>query len=191
MSVKKSTKYVSLAVGIAFVMSVSSVMLHLDSEHSVSANKSSEDHHLSQTIDSKDRTIDNERFTHELSHDQIVSLTDQFMETLVQETNERNQVIHFDTKSVLLEEFEKITTKEVAADYVEFYFTEKNGELYIKPTETPPWFNENSDYDMIHEGNHTVKVIQENTTDLYGTYTIMIEFKWKDGQWRITGISHQ
>src|SRR5690625_7378097 len=58
---------------------------------------------------------ENQNKYHTLSHKQIVALTDQFMDTLVQKT-EDNKVINFDTKEKLLHAFDDIATKKVASD---------------------------------------------------------------------------
>ncbi|SFD93482.1 hypothetical protein SAMN05216238_10617 [Lentibacillus persicus] len=190
MQKKINSKYVSLILGIAFIITTT-ITLQSTSAQTVLASKYGGDHETSQAVKSKAEVVDKEQLSKELSHEQIVSLTDQFIDTLVQEADEQNRVVNFDTKSALLNEFENISTKEVAAGYVDYYYTEKNEGLYIKPTETPPWFNEHNDYDMIHKDSNTVYIKQENTTDLYGTYTIIFEFKWKADQWYISDISHQ
>src|SRR5699024_3713368 len=99
---------------------------------------------------------------HTLSHEQIITLTDQFMETLVQQTKDNNKVVNYHTKEELLAAFDKISTKEVALTYVDFYYHEDVDGLYIIPTETPPWFNKENDYDMVQLDNNKVKVEQEN-----------------------------
>src|SRR5690625_1746977 len=55
---------------------------------------------------------------HTLSRQQIITLTDQFMETLVQETEANNKVVDYHTKEELMVAFDKITTKKVASTYV-------------------------------------------------------------------------
>lgn len=125
-----------------------------------------------------------------LSHDKIVSLTNQFMDILVQDLNKHNKVVNFETKDALLNEFEKVTTREVASKYVDFYFTEKADGLYVVPTETPSWFQEKNDYDMIRKDGNVIQVVQQNKNDLYGGYTIKIEFTY-DEKWKITNIIHK
>src|SRR5690625_4379047 len=94
---------------------------------------------------------------HTLSHKQIVALTDQFMDTLVQKTKD-TKVINFDTKEELLHAFDGITTKEVALTYVDYYYYEEADGLYMIPTETPPWFNKENDYNVVQLGNGKAKV---------------------------------
>lgn len=177
----------------AIVLSVS-IIMPSSAQQVDSTNTSSQSHQLSEAAwsngvkETPESVKDNVQ--HDLSHEQISSMTDQFMDKLLQETDNRNKVIHYDTKSDLLGEFEKIAAKEVASKYVQYYFDEQSDGLYIKPTETPPWFQEQHDYDKIKKDDNTVEVVQTNQTDLYGTYTVTFEFTWEDNQWTITSIDH-
>ncbi|WP_010532317.1 hypothetical protein [Lentibacillus jeotgali] len=180
---------ISLVTGIAMILTLA-VVMSPTTQQTVSANKSSQSHELSKASQSKGGS-DKAVVKQELSHDQIISLTGAFMEKLSQETNNNNKVIHYNTKNALLNEFEEITSREVASEYVNYYFIEHSDGLYIKPTETPPWFQENNAYDMIRQDNNTAVVTQENKSDLYGIYTVNIEFTWKNNQWRISDINHK
>lgn len=123
------------------------------------------------------------------THEEIVKLTDQFMEILVQDINENYKVIAYQSKEELLEAFEEVTTKEVAKVYVDFYYEEKDDGLYIIPTETPPWFMEENPYDMVQLNNEQIKISQTNETVFYDAYSIEIELSF-DEKWKITKITH-
>lgn len=125
----------------------------------------------------------------DLTHEEIVSLTDEFMDIILQDIDNNYQVIHYETKDELLDEFKNISTYEAAEPYVEFYFDETEDGLYIIPTETPPWFNPDNDYDII-SSNKSARVIQENETDLDGKYTIQYDFIYEEDGWKITKIEH-
>ncbi|MFB4169247.1 hypothetical protein [Virgibacillus sp. JSM 102003] len=159
-------------------------MIQTTEGKTASAVESSNNHENSGVSDIKKESPEKE-----LTHDQIVSLTNQFMQTLVQDIDSNNKVVNYNTKNELLEEFEKVTTKNVAIKYVDYYYQNKTNGLYIKPTETPPWFNEKNDYDMIRREDNVVKVIQENKSDLYGAFTVEIEFTYHD-KWKITDINY-
>ncbi|MFD1361421.1 hypothetical protein [Lentibacillus salinarum] len=186
MTGKKRIVNVSFVMGI---ISLISYIAHPATEPAVLAEQD-KSHSVGEVNGSEHDLAEKENVKHELSHAKVVKLTDQFMDMILQETDEANKVIHFDTKQAVLKEFENITTKDVASDYVQFYFHEASDGLYLKPTETPPWFHENHDYDMIRKDAGTVEVVQKNTTDLYGTYTVSIEFSWDNDQWSITNINH-
>jgi len=125
-----------------------------------------------------------------LTHEQILNLTDQFMDTLVQGTDESNRVTTVDTKEQLLDQFDDVAAREVAEVYVDFYYNETAEGLYLIPTELPPWFIKENNYDRIQVDNNKVKIVQHNHLDLYGDYTIEIEFTY-DTNWEISQITHK
>lgn len=140
--------------------------------------------------DHKELSEEEQRETVSVSHKEITGLMEQFMNQIVQEIDEDYKVVHYQTKDELLDTFEKISTREVAITYVDFYFTEKDDGLYLLPTETPPWFIPENDYDVIQLNWNKVMVEQYNQLDLYGDYTIQVELTYIDGAWKITNITH-
>src|SRR5690625_5725860 len=114
---------------------------------------------------------ENQNKYHTLSHKQIVALTDQFMDTLVQKT-EDNKVINFDTKEKLLHAFDDIATKKVASTYVDYYYYEEADGLYMIPTETPPWFNKENDYNVVQLGNKDRKSTRLNSSHVAISYPV-------------------
>jgi hypothetical protein len=125
-----------------------------------------------------------------ITDEEIIQLTDEFMKLLVQEIDDNYRVIHFNTKEELQLAFDQIASKDVTSEYIDFYYEEKAHGLYIVPTETPPWFIQRNEYNVIQLNHHQVKVVQENQTDLYGSYKISYEFSFEvhDG-WKITKIT--
>ncbi|SDK08906.1 hypothetical protein [Sediminibacillus albus] len=124
-----------------------------------------------------------------LDHEHLTSVTKSFMDKLVQETTESFQVKNFDSKEELIDEFGTIASPSVAEKYIDVYYTEKADGLYLLPTETPPWFQSDSEYEMMDMENGKVKVIQENQTELYGSYKIELELTFTDS-WKITNTKH-
>ncbi|MBM7570902.1 hypothetical protein [Aquibacillus albus] len=123
-----------------------------------------------------------------LTHADVVAITEKFLQLLVQETDENYKVINHDSKASLLKEFRSVCEISVAKKYVDYYFEERNESLYIVPTETPPWFEKNQDYEMIDKG-HVYEITQTNESALYGSYKIEFEFTY-DKKWKITNITH-
>ncbi|MGM8216525.1 hypothetical protein ACLIA0_13225 [Bacillaceae bacterium W0354] len=113
----------------------------------------------------------------ELSHTQIVQVTKRFMDQLVQEVDDDYKVIKYNTMEQLKNSFSNIATKNVVDQFVDFYFVEKEDGLYIIPTDTPPWFESNADYEMKKIGDQSFLITQQNKSDLHGNYTIMFEIK--------------
>jgi len=126
----------------------------------------------------------------QLAHEDITRLTDQFMDLLVQDIDTDYKVKNFDTKEELLQAFDTITNRETASEYVDTLFVEKSDGLYAVPTETPPWFMKENEYDMIQLDNNRIKVVQDNYTALHGNYRVEFEFTYNQG-WKITDVVHK
>ncbi|MFD1020555.1 hypothetical protein [Thalassobacillus hwangdonensis] len=125
----------------------------------------------------------------QLDHELIVELTEGFMNQLVQPVDEANKVKNYDSKDSLLSDFEPYSSIEVARTYVDYYYKEDQEGLYIRPTETPPWFVNEAPYDNIKLDDRHFRIKQTNKSELYGEYTIQIDFEY-DGAWKITRIEH-
>ncbi|MGP4040544.1 hypothetical protein ACTWP4_11730 [Gracilibacillus sp. D59] len=149
--------------------------------------------HAQKNIGLKQIQVDNIKQiteTNDITHEEIVKLTDKFMDLLVQEIDDHYKVVRFNTKEELTNAFEPYIVKEAVKPYIDFYYKEKEDGLYIVPTETPPWFEKDKDYEKESEGNK-VTITQTNENELYGTYTIEIVFKKIDSKWKIANISHK
>ncbi|MUK90053.1 hypothetical protein GMD78_16905 [Ornithinibacillus sp. L9] len=177
------------ALIIAFVLFL---VFQLNELHFTSANDSIGEEGSQQTHveDLNDKTSNQESDSNQynITHMEIVKLTDEFMNILVQDIDEEYRVVHFDTKEELVRKFEEVTTQEVAFPYVDYYYNEEAGSLYIVPTETPPWFMEENDYDIVQLDENQIKIIQENQSVLYGNYIIEIVFTHHNDKWKITEI---
>ncbi|MFD2043726.1 hypothetical protein ACFSTA_06425 [Ornithinibacillus salinisoli] len=126
----------------------------------------------------------------ELSHDEIYHIMNSFMNMLVQETDEDYKVVHFGSKEELLKEFEKLSSRDVAAQFVDYYYYEEADNLYLVPTETPPWFMEKNEYDIVKSDQKQVKIVQGNHSVFFGDYTIEITFSNINSNWKITDIAY-
>ncbi|RLL46468.1 hypothetical protein D8M04_04480 [Oceanobacillus piezotolerans] len=124
----------------------------------------------------------------ELTHEELIYAIEGFMNTLVQDIDENYKAVRFQTKDELLTEFEKVTTKEVAEPYVDFYYREEEDGIYMLPTETPPWFVKDNEYETEKIDEQRVKIIQNNNTVIDGAYTIELELAYSDG-WKITDVT--
>ncbi|WP_096270990.1 hypothetical protein [Paucisalibacillus globulus] len=129
--------------------------------------------------------------TNSITHAEIVNLTDGFMEKLVQEADNLDKVKKYNNKDSLLKEFRNIATVEVVQPYLDYYYKEENNELYIIPTETPPWFDEQNEYDVVQLSQDKILVKQKNQSELYGEYGIDIEMTFANQEWKITKITHR
>ncbi|MFU0788473.1 hypothetical protein [Virgibacillus proomii] len=125
----------------------------------------------------------------DLSHEEIIKLSHQFINILLQPVDAKYRVENYQTKGDLYQKFNTISYQKVAEPYVEYYYKEKEDGLYLRPTSAPPWFKQDKPYEVVKESDNKVKIKQKNKSDIYGNYTIEIEFTFTD-QWRITNIHH-
>lgn len=145
---------------------------------------------VSTTINNQAVQLSLQDTTLAIKHDDIVQLTDLFMHTLVQETDKNYRVLEYPDKESIVDAFKHITTEDVVKAYVDYYFFEENGALYLVPTETPPWFDKQNGYDVVQLDKSTFLVKQDNQSELYGEYGIELEFTFLDQEWKITKITH-
>ncbi|MDY0405274.1 hypothetical protein P5G51_007525 [Virgibacillus sp. 179-BFC.A HS] len=129
--------------------------------------------------------------TGSLTANEIIRATDRFMNILVQKSDENYRVIGLQSKQALLNKFSDVATAEAARTFVDFFYTEKNDGLYIKPTETPPWFNKGNPYEMEQISPTHYLVKQKNKSSLHGNYSITLDFKRLQDNWKITGVSYK
>ncbi len=125
-----------------------------------------------------------------LTHKQVVAVTDEFMNTLVQDVDANYKVTNYKTKKALLTAFEEVTIRDIATDYIDYYYDEKADGLYIVPTETPPWFMKENPYTRKQTDKNKAQVKQTNNAYMYGTYTIILNFSY-GSDWKITNITIQ
>ncbi|WP_284141478.1 hypothetical protein [Virgibacillus sp. LDC-1] len=142
-------------------------------------------------LEQEQQSKSNGQAVKKLSEEELFQLSDQFMNTLVQESDDYYRVLDAQTKEDVILKFAGIATAEVASIYVDYYYREENGELYIVPTELPPWFQKANNYRMVQLNNHSVKVIQENQSDLDGNYHIEMEFTYDEKTWKISNVTYK
>ncbi|GAA0436817.1 hypothetical protein GCM10008983_11910 [Lentibacillus halophilus] len=115
----------------------------------------------------------------------VETLSHTFQQLLIQETNKNGRVQTFDSKSELIKKLTDVTTKELAQMYVNEYYHEKDGKLYLEAQDAPVWINTNQPYQTKKLSDQTYQVIQEAESELYGAYTLTVTFQLQDGQWKI------
>ncbi|WP_079710964.1 hypothetical protein [Paraliobacillus ryukyuensis] len=125
-----------------------------------------------------------------LSHEKIVEKTSAFMDILVQETDQQYKVKGMSTKQALIKAFNDVASSEVAKKYVDVYYNEKDDGLYIVPTELPPWFVADQDYQKEKISNNKYRIQQSNQSDLYGNYEIELELSYVQQKWKITSVNY-
>ncbi|MFC4387191.1 hypothetical protein ACFOZ1_05140 [Gracilibacillus marinus] len=126
-----------------------------------------------------------------LTEKKIATLMDDFMDTLVQDIHENNQVLHYNSKEELLKAFDAIAKRDVVQPFVDFYYIEEADKLYVVPTETPAWFVSTNKYEREDISEQEVMITQANVSDLHGEYTIKVNFEKVNQEWKIAKISYE
>ncbi len=132
-----------------------------------------------------------EEESNDLTEEWIFTQTEKIMEQLVQPTDEEYRVLHFNNKQQLVDSFLPYASKSFAQKLVDLYYEERNGALYIIPTETPPWFVPQTAYTIQKISPDQYNVIQTNESELYGRYTITLHFKRNNhGIWIVDDVTY-
>lgn len=182
---KNYKKDFKIIICIALILPLFLFMFKKDTIEYVTAENLNE---KTESIIIVDEGKEEEFLSNEMSHDDIVQLTAQFMDILVQNIDENTyKVLNYDSKEGLLTTFESVTTVDIANLFVDTYYEEHEDGLYIIPTSTPPWFESDNEYDIVQLDGDTVKVSQYNESDFYGAFEIELEFTF-DNNWKITSV---
>lgn len=113
----------------------------------------------------------------------VVELEQQFQDLFYQETTEEGQVINFDTKSALSFEFRSIMTWPLADYYVDTWYYEENGQLYLEATEGPLGLDPQQEYTLTKITDDHYQLTQETESELYGNATLTIDYQYEAGKW--------
>lgn len=134
-------------------------------------------------------SFNNQKKEKDLQHEDIVRLTQRFMDQLVQKTGKNGMVINYKSKNELVQSFHSLSSLSLAKKYVDYYYKDYPEGLYLIPTELPPWFIGDAPYDKERINKNTIKIIQHNERELYGEYTIQITFTYDNG-WKLQSTKH-
>ncbi|ARI76945.1 hypothetical protein [Halobacillus mangrovi] len=100
----------------------------------------------------------------------------------IEEDQEINKVKKYDSKAALKEDLLEIMTSPLADSYLEQYFEEKDGDLYIIPQDGPQQLSFNHDYELEKVNDSYYRVTQPANDKLY-TGRIEVEYRYEAGGW--------
>ncbi|WNB93059.1 hypothetical protein [Bacillus sp. NEB1478] len=112
-----------------------------------------------------------------------------FMEALKQESDENYKVINYSTKEEYITYLKNYVSDNLAEYYTNGLYEEREGSLYIIPTELPPWLEQEQPVDIKQLSDTSYRVYQKNSSELYGAYKITLGYEYMDGKWIITYAS--
>jgi len=128
--------------------------------------------------------------TVQLNKTEAANQIDAFMRTIKQPTDKDGKVLHIKSKTDLLNQFKNIADRQAAEPFINELYQEEKGSVYLKPTEWPPSFDKQADYDVVQLSKGKAEVNQHLNSALYGDLTITIQFEYDD-KWEISQIVYR
>ncbi|MDZ7836710.1 MAG: hypothetical protein U5N58_01540 [Actinomycetota bacterium] len=118
----------------------------------------------------------------------IEYLIEEFEARLIQEVEEDYKVKKFNSKQELVNHLSEITTERLAYQYVQEFYQEQEGKLYIIPRDGPMWIDTSIPYRSQKISEDKYLVVQENENMLWGNYRVEVTLKQITNQWIISDI---
>ncbi len=119
----------------------------------------------------------------------VEKLSSELINRIVQDTDDQYKVKDFSTEEDIEQHLREVTSSDLAANITDVYYEERDGGLYLVPTELFPWVNTDQPYELKQMNDFEYQLIQSNESDLYGSYTIEINFLYENNHWIIKNFT--
>ncbi len=119
----------------------------------------------------------------------VEKLTSELINRIVQDTDDQNMVKEFTTKKDMEQHLQEVASSDLVSTITDVYFEEREGGLYLVPTELFPWVNTDQPYELKQMNDFEYQLIQSNESDLNGSYTIEINFLYENNHWIIKNFT--
>ena len=119
----------------------------------------------------------------------VEKLSSELINRIVQDTDDQYRVKDFNTEEDIEQHLREVTSSDLAANITDVYYEERDGGLYLVPTELFPWVNTDQPYELKQMNDFEYQLIQSNESDLYGSYTIEINFLYENNHWIIKNFT--
>lgn len=113
----------------------------------------------------------------------VEELEQQFHDLIFQETTEDQQLTNYDSLDALEFDFRSIMVWPLADHYMNQYFYEENGNVYLVATEGPIEINMDEDYTLEQISDTEYQLTQSSSNELWGDYTLTITYSYEAGKW--------
>ncbi|RLQ86700.1 LPXTG cell wall anchor domain-containing protein [Planomicrobium sp. Y74] len=113
----------------------------------------------------------------------VKELEQQFYDLIYMETAENYEVEQYDSLDRLEEDMKSIMVWPLADHYLDTYFEERDGNVYLIPTEGPIRLNMDEDYTLEKISDEEYKLTQHGENALRGEYTLTITYSYEAGKW--------
>lgn len=119
----------------------------------------------------------------------VEKLSDELMNRIMQDTKQNFQVENFDSKKEINKHLQEVASEDLATNITDTYYEEREGSLYLIPTELFPWMDSEEPYELNQVNKFEYQLVQANESDLYGSYTIEINFLYEENRWIIKNFT--
>ncbi|TKD69156.1 hypothetical protein [Pseudalkalibacillus hwajinpoensis] len=119
----------------------------------------------------------------------VEMLSNELINRIMQDSDENFQVENFNTKEEINEHLQEVASEDLATNIADTYYEEREGSLYLIPTELFPWMDNEEPYELNQVNTFEYQLVQTNESDLYGTYTIEINFLYEENHWIIKNFT--
>lgn len=113
----------------------------------------------------------------------VKELEQQFYDLIYMDTAENYEVEQYDSLDRLEEDMKSIMVWPLADHYLDTYFEERDGNVYLIPTEGPIRLNMDEDYTLEKISDDEYKLTQHGENALRGEYTLTITYSYEAGKW--------
>ncbi|WP_349408338.1 LPXTG cell wall anchor domain-containing protein [Pseudalkalibacillus sp. SCS-8] len=113
----------------------------------------------------------------------VKDLENRFNELMDLETGDDGAVKKYDSKDQVEQEMRQIMVWPLADYYVDKYFYEKDGKLYMESIDGPIRLNMDEDYTLEKVSENHYKLTQEGSNELRDDYTLTIDYSYEAGKW--------
>lgn len=113
----------------------------------------------------------------------VKELEQQFNDLIDLETTEDGEVKKYDSRDRLEEEMKSIMVWPLADHYLDTYFEERDGKLYLKEMDGPVQLKTDQDYTLEKVSADKYKLTQHGENQLRDEYTLTITYSYEAGKW--------
>lgn len=124
--------------------------------------------------------------TMSLSEEEAAEIIDHFQTRLFVNVDDELKVVDFNSKTEIVEYIAEYASVQLVNEFVDQYYIEEDGHLYIIPQGSPPFLNVHEPFTFEKQDEQSYLIIQENETELHGSYTLFMVIEYVSDRFVVT-----
>ena len=121
-----------------------------------------------------------------LSEEEAAEIIDHFQTRLFVNVDDELKVVDFNSKTEIVEYIAEYASVQLVNEFVDQYYIEEDGHLYIIPQGSPPFLNVHEPFTFEKQDEQSYLIIQENETELHGSYTLFMVIEYVSDRFVVT-----